>query len=116
MIFEIEFTLDILKDVQHLDGSIKRRFKNTLNKKLASNPLGYDTPFRAALVNYYKHEFATHRIIYRVYADRNFVVICAIRPRKSRDMHDVYQQFGKLVQSGRIAAQIQAVLENISEP
>lgn len=113
MIFEIKFTLDGLKDVQHLDGSIKRKLKNILNKKLASNPLGYGTPLRAPLVNYYKHEFATHRIIYRVYADRNLVVICAVGPRKSGDVQDVYQQFSKLMQSGRIAAQIQAVLQNI---
>jgi len=113
VIFEIKFTLDGLKDVQHLDGSIKRKLKNILNKKLASNPLGYGTPLRAPLVNYYKHEFATHRIIYRVYADRNLVVFCAVGPRKSGDVQDVYQQFSKLMQSGRIAAQIQAVLQNI---
>jgi mRNA-degrading endonuclease RelE of RelBE toxin-antitoxin system len=113
VIFEIKFTLDGLKDVQRLDGSIKRKLKNTLNKKLASNPLGYGTPLGAPLVNYYKHEFATHRIVYRVYADRNLVAICAVGPRKSGDVQDVCQQFSKLVQSGRIAAQIQAVLQNI---
>jgi mRNA-degrading endonuclease RelE of RelBE toxin-antitoxin system len=111
--FEIKFTLDGLKDVQRLDGSIKRKLKNALNKKLASDPLGYCTPLRAPLVNYYKHEFATHRLIYRVYADRNLVVICAVGPRKSGDVQDVYEQLNKVVQSGRVAAQIQAVLQNI---
>jgi len=105
--------LDGLKDVQGFDGSIKRKLKNTLNKKLASNPLGYGTPLRAPLVNYYKHEFAAHRIIYRVYPAKNLVVICAVGPRKSGDVQDVYEQFGKLAQSGRVAAQIQAVLQNI---
>jgi mRNA-degrading endonuclease RelE of RelBE toxin-antitoxin system len=111
--FEIKFTLDGLKDVQGLDGSIKRKLKNTLNKKLATNPLSYGTPLRAPLVNYYKHEFATHRIIYRVYAARHIIVICAIGPRKSGDVQDVYEQFSKLVHSGRVAAQIQAVLQNV---
>ena len=113
MLFEIKFTLDGLKDVEGLDGSIKRELKNILNKKLATNPLSYGTPLRAPLVNYYKHEFATHRIVYRVYADRNIVVSCAVGPRKSGDVQDVYAQFNKLAQSGRVAAQIQAVLENI---
>ena len=113
MAFEIKFTLDGLKDVQSLDGSIKRKLKNTLNKKLASDPLGYGTPLRATLVNYYKHEFATHRIIYRVYAARNLVVICAVGPRKNSDVQDVYDQFSKIVGSGRVAAQIQVVLQNI---
>jgi mRNA-degrading endonuclease RelE of RelBE toxin-antitoxin system len=111
--FEIKFTLDGLKDVQRLDGSIKRKLKNALNKKLASDPLGYGTPLRDPLVNYYKREFATHRLIYRVYADRNLVVICAVGPRKSGDVQDVYEQLNKVVQSGRVAAQIQAVLQNI---
>jgi mRNA-degrading endonuclease RelE of RelBE toxin-antitoxin system len=113
LLFEIKFTLDGLQDVHGLDGSIKRKLKNTLNKKLASNPLGYGTPLRAPLVNYYKHEFATHRIIYRIYTVRNLVVICAVGPRKSGDVQDVYEQFSKLVHSGRVAAQIQAVLQNI---
>jgi mRNA-degrading endonuclease RelE of RelBE toxin-antitoxin system len=113
LVYEIKFTLDGLKDVQRLDGSMKRKLKNTLNKKLASNPLGYGTPLRAPLVNYYKHEFATHRIIYRVYPARNLVVICAVGPRKSGDVQDVYEQFSKLVQSGRVAAQIQTVLQSI---
>jgi mRNA-degrading endonuclease RelE of RelBE toxin-antitoxin system len=111
--FEIKFTLDGLKDVQGLDGGIKRKLKNTLNKKLATNPLSYGTPLRAPLVNYYKHEFATHRIIYRVYDARNIVVICAVGPRKSGDVQDVYAQFNKLAQTGRVAAQIQAVLQNM---
>jgi mRNA interferase RelE/StbE len=111
--FEIKFTLDGLKDVQRLDGSTKRKLKTALNKKLSTDPLGYGTPLRAPLVNYYKHEFATHRIIYRVYPARNLVVICTVGPRKSGDVQDVYEQFSKLVQSGRIAAQIQAVLQNI---
>jgi mRNA-degrading endonuclease RelE of RelBE toxin-antitoxin system len=97
LLFEIKFTLDGLKDIQRLDGSIKRKLKNTLNKKLASNPLGYGTPLRAPLVHYYKHEFATNRIIYRVYAARNIVVICAVGPLKSGDVQDVYEQFSKLV-------------------
>jgi len=113
LIFEIKFTLDGLKDVRGLDGSIKRKLKSTLNKKLATNPLGYGTPLRAPLVNYYKHEFATHRIIYRVYAAKNLVIICAVGPRKSGDVQDGYEQFSKLAQSGRVAAQIQAVLQNI---
>jgi mRNA-degrading endonuclease RelE of RelBE toxin-antitoxin system len=111
--FEIKFTLDGLKDVQRLDGSIKRKLKNALNKKLSTDPVGYGTPLRAPLVNYYKHEFATHRIIYRVYPARNLAVICAVGPRKSGDVQDVYEQFTKLVQTCRIAAQIQAVLQNI---
>ena len=95
VVFEIKFTLDGLEDVQGLDGSIKRKLKNTVDKKLATDPFGYGTPFRAPLVNYYKHQSATHRIIYRVYLDRNLAVICAVGSRKSSDVTDVYAQFNK---------------------
>ena len=78
MAFEIKFTCDAAKDVQRLDGSIKQKLKNTLNKKLAVDPDGYGTPLRAELENYYKHEFATHRIIYRIYPLKKLVVICAV--------------------------------------
>jgi mRNA-degrading endonuclease RelE of RelBE toxin-antitoxin system len=114
--FEIKFTFFAAKDVQRLDGSIKQKLKNTLNKKLAVDPDGYGTPLRAELENYYKHEFATHRIIYRIYPLKKLVVICAVGPRKSGDVQDVYHQLGKLVQSGRLAEQIQAVLKSILDP
>ncbi len=116
MSFEIKFTFDAAKDVKRLDGSIKQKLKNTLVKKLAVDPEGYGTPLRAELVNFYKHEFAADRIIYRIYPPKQFVVICAVGPRKSGDVQDVYKQLGKLVSSGRLAAQIQAVLRSILEP
>jgi mRNA-degrading endonuclease RelE of RelBE toxin-antitoxin system len=47
--FEIKFTCDAAKDVQRLDGSIKQKLKDTLNKKLAVDPDGYGTPLRAEL-------------------------------------------------------------------
>jgi hypothetical protein len=96
-------------------GSINIALRNKVHAGWASKTfnLSYGTPLRAPLVNYYKHEFATNRIIYRVYAARNMVVICAVGPLKSGDVQDVYEQFSKLVQSGRVAAQIQTVLQNL---
>jgi mRNA-degrading endonuclease RelE of RelBE toxin-antitoxin system len=111
--FEIKFTLDAAKDVQRLDGSIKQKLKKTLTKKLALDPEGYGTPLHAEFVKYYKHEFAIHRVIYRIYPLNNLVVVCAVGPRKSGDVQDVYNQLGKLAQSGRLAEQIQAVLKSI---
>ena len=111
--FEVMFTIDGLRDTQRLDGSIKQHFKKTLNKKIKTDPLGYGTPLRGELVNFYKHEFAAHRVIYRIYAERKLVVICAVGPRKSGDAQDIYNQLSKLIHSGRLATQIQAVLESL---
>jgi hypothetical protein len=49
----------------------------------------------------------------KVYPARNLVVVGAVGPRRSSDVQDVYEQFSKLVQAGRVAAQIQAVLQDI---
>jgi mRNA-degrading endonuclease RelE of RelBE toxin-antitoxin system len=111
--FEIKFTFDAAKDVQRLEESIKQKLKNTLTKKLAVGPDGCGTPLRAELVNYYQHEFAAHRIIYGIYPLKKLVVICAVDPRKGGDVQDVYNQLGKLAQSGRLAEQVQAVLKRI---
>jgi mRNA-degrading endonuclease RelE of RelBE toxin-antitoxin system len=109
--FEIKFIQDAVKDVQALDGSIKQKLKKTLLKKIAADPLGYGTPLRADLVNFYKHEFAAHRIVYRIYLQKQLVVICAVGPRKSGDVSDIYNQLERLAKSGKLAAQIQAVLD-----
>jgi mRNA interferase RelE/StbE len=109
--YEIKFTEDALKEISKLDGSVKGPLKKVLEKKLAVDPEGYGTPLRANLVGYYKHEFADHRIIYRIYSDRQLVVVCAVGLRKSGDVADVYVQLEKVVATGKIAAQIRSVLE-----
>jgi mRNA-degrading endonuclease RelE of RelBE toxin-antitoxin system len=109
--FQVKFVEDAGGEVRGLDGSIKQKLKKVLEKKLSVDPEGYGTPLRAELVNYYKHEFADHRIIYRIYQDKKLVVVCAVGPRKRGDTEDVYKQLGKVVASGKLAAQIQEVLK-----
>jgi mRNA-degrading endonuclease RelE of RelBE toxin-antitoxin system len=114
--FEIKFTGDAGKDIGSLHGSIRKQLKQVFKKKLCVDPKGYGTPLRAQLVNYYKHEFADHRLIYRIYEDRKLVVVCAVGPRKQGDAQDIYKQLGKVVESGRLAQQMRVVLEGIFGP
>jgi mRNA-degrading endonuclease RelE of RelBE toxin-antitoxin system len=108
--YEIKFTKDAKDDVGGLDGSVKGALKKVLEKKLCVNPQDYGTPLRAPLVNFHKHEFANHRIVYRIYPEQNLVVVCAVGSRKGRDAADVYTQLQKVVDSGRLAAQVVQVL------
>lgn len=108
---EIIFTADGLSDFRGLDGSVKAKLIKVLDKKLAADPQGYGTPLRGALAGYHKHEFATHRVIYRIYPERNLVLICAVGSRKGGDAQDIYNQLSKVVQSGRLAAQVRGVLQ-----
>ncbi len=113
-VYAVAFTDDAFEDVKGLDGSIKARLKKVLTKKLAMDPQGYGLPLRSPLNLYWKHEFSTHRVIYRIYEDRRLVVICAVGPRKQGDAEDVYEQFQALAQTGKVAQQIAEVLGSLA--
>ena len=112
--YSIAFTGDAFEDVKALDGSIKNKLKKVLTKKLAMDPEGYGLPLRSPLDLYWKHEFAAHRVIYRIYKEKHLVVVCAVGPRKQGDAADIYRQFQALAQTGKVAQQIAEVLGSIA--
>jgi mRNA interferase RelE/StbE len=112
--YSIAFTNDAFADVKALDGSIKSKLKKVLTKKLAMDPQGYGLPLRSPLNLYWKHEFAAHRVIYRIYEEKRLVVVCAVGPRKQGDAADVYEQFQALAQTGKVAQQIAEVLGGLA--
>ena len=112
--YSIAFTGDAFGDVKALDGSIKNKLKKVLKKKLAMDPQGYGLPLRSPLNFYWKHEFAAHRVIYRIYEEKHLVVVCAAGPRKQGDTADVYKQFQALAQTGKVARQIAEVLGSLA--
>ena len=75
--FELRYTSDAAADIKHLDGSIRKQLRKVLEKKLAIDPEGYGLPLRGALMNYWKHEFGNHRIVYRIYPAQRVVAVCA---------------------------------------
>lgn len=111
--FELRFTPDAAADIQTLDGSIKNQLRKVLEKKLAVNPEGYGLPLRGALANFWKHEFANHRVIYRIYPQPRVVAICAVGIRKQGDAADIYRQLESVAKSGRLAEQLASVLKKI---
>jgi mRNA-degrading endonuclease RelE of RelBE toxin-antitoxin system len=111
--FQLRFTPDAAADIQSLDGSIRNQLRKVLEKKLAVNPEGYGLPLRGALANFWKHEFANHRVIYRIYPQLRVVAICAVGIRKQGDAADIYRQLESVAKSGRIAEQLASVLKNI---
>ncbi len=108
--YTVALTSDAKEDVASLDGSIKKRLRKVLEDKLAMDPSGYGTPLRAVLAGYWKHESAAHRVIYRLYADRQLVVICAIGKRQAGHISDVYEQLLPMVKAGRVLEQVLRVL------
>ncbi|HTB93040.1 MAG TPA: type II toxin-antitoxin system RelE/ParE family toxin [Candidatus Sulfotelmatobacter sp.] len=111
--FELRFTPDAAADIQSLDGSIRNQLRKVLEKKLAVNPEEYGLPLRGSLANFWKHEFANHRVIYRIYPQLRVVAICAVGIRKQGDMADIYRQLESVAKSGRLAEQLASVLKKI---
>jgi mRNA-degrading endonuclease RelE of RelBE toxin-antitoxin system len=111
--YSIALTGDAFGDVKALDGSTKNKLKIVLTKKLAADPQGYGLPLRSPLQLYWKHEFAAHRVVYRIYEEKHLVVVRAVGPCKQGDVADVYKQFQALAQTGKVAQQIAEVLGSL---
>ena len=111
--FQLRFTPDAAADIRDLDGSVRNQLRKVLEKKLAVNPEGYGLPLRGALANFWKHEFANHRVIYKIYPQIRVVAICAVGIRKQGDAANIYRQLESVAKSGRLAEQLASVLKKI---
>jgi mRNA-degrading endonuclease RelE of RelBE toxin-antitoxin system len=111
--FGLGYTEDAAADIKKLDGSVKQHLRKVLEKKLAIDPEGYGLPLRAPLAGYWKHEFATHRIVYRIYKVQRLIAVCAVGPRKQGDAEDIYKQLSAVAETGRLAGQVAAALKKL---
>ena len=114
--FEIRFTPDAAADVKSLDGSVRNQLRKALERKLAIDPVAYGLPLRGPLSNFWKHQLANHRIVYRIYESQRIVVICAVGVRKEGDVQDIYRQLDAVIKTGRLADQLASVLRNLIPP
>ncbi len=108
--FEMRYTRDAAAEIKLLDGSIRKHLRKIIDKKLAVRPDEYGTPLRGDLAGYWKHEFARHHVIYRIYPAEKIVVVCAVGIRKAGDAQDVYRQLQSIAETGRLAGQMAEVL------
>ncbi len=111
--FELRYTPDASADIKALDGSVRNQLRKVLEKKLAVDPEGYGLPLRGSLAGYWKHQFAQHRVIYRIYPEHLVVVVCSVGVRKQGDAADIYRQLESVAKTGRLAEQLTSVLKQI---
>lgn len=109
--YSLRFTADAESDIKSLDGSIRKQLRKVLEKKLATDPEGYGTPLRAPLDGYWKHEFASHRVVYRIYPAERIVAVCAVGARRGKHARDVYQQLQAMAKTGKLAEHLAAILK-----
>lgn len=114
--YTILFTSSAKQDVDSLDGSIKKRLRKVLEDKIAVDPQQYGLPLRGVLAGYWKHRFASHRVIYRIDEGKRLVVICAVGLRSEGHKSDVYQRLEALAKTGKVADQVLEVLRASLEP
>lgn len=113
--YRIAFITEARDDVAALDGSIRQRLKKVLERRLAVDPEAHGLPLRAPLTNFWKHEFGSHRIIYRIYQEERLVVVCAVGRRRAGDIADIYRQFEPLVEAGKVAQQIRDLVKDLKK-
>ena len=111
--YEVLFTPDARQEVLSLDGSIKKRLKKVLLDKIAVDPSGYGSPLGGVLSGYWKHEFASHRVIYRIYDAWECVIVCAVGKRLGQHVSDIYERFSPIVRTGRVLEQVQIILASL---
>jgi mRNA-degrading endonuclease RelE of RelBE toxin-antitoxin system len=111
--FELRYTPDAAAEIQGLDGSVRKQLRKVLEKKLAIDPEGYGLPLRGPLAGYWKHQFANHRIVYRIYPQQHVVVVCAVGVRKQGDAQDIYRKLESAAKMGRLAGQMASVVRNL---
>jgi mRNA-degrading endonuclease RelE of RelBE toxin-antitoxin system len=111
--FELRYTSDAAADIKALDGSVRNQLRKVLENKLAVDPEGYGLSLRGSLAGYWKHQFAQHRVIYRIYPEHRIVVVCSVGVRKQGDAEDIYRQLESVAKTGRLAEQLTSVLKHI---
>ena len=111
--FELRYTPDAAAEIKALDGSVRMQLRKVLEKKLAVDPEGYGLPLGGSLAGYWKHQFGNHRIVYRIFPEKNVVVVCAVGVRKEGDAEDIYRQLESVAKTGRLAEQLASVVRNL---
>jgi mRNA-degrading endonuclease RelE of RelBE toxin-antitoxin system len=111
--FGLRFTPDAAADIKALDGSVRNQLRKVLEKKLAVDPEGYGLPLRGVLAGYWKHQFGSHRVVYRFYPQHRLVAVCSVGARKQGDAEDIYRQLESAAETGRLAGQLASVLKNL---
>ena len=77
--------LDIVvkEDIPALAKNIKNTIKKAIEERLTVDPLGFGKPLRYSLKGHRRLRVSDYRIVYRIDAKDNTVVIIAIKHRKN---------------------------------
>lgn len=80
--WDIEYTESAYKEIQLLDGGIKKIIKKTIEDKLMTDPLKFGLPLRRNLLGLFKLRVGNYRIIYQIKKSEVIVLVIAIGHRR----------------------------------
>jgi len=83
----IEYTESAAKEIQALDGSIKKIIKRAIEEKLMIDPLKFGLPLRRNLSGFFKLRVGNYRIIYQIKDNEVIVLVLSVGHRR-----DVYKK------------------------
>ena len=85
-LYQIEYLNSVIKeDIPRLTKTIKQAIKNAIENRLMTDPIGFGKPLRYSLKSHRRLRVGDYRVVYRIEAKNNTVIVVAIKHRK-----DVY--------------------------
>lgn len=87
--YQIEYLASVIKeDISALPKTAKSIIKKAIEERLTIDPVGFGKPLRYSLKGHRRLRVGDYRVVYRIDAKKNTVIIIAIKHRK-----DVYEEF-----------------------
>ena len=87
-LYTVEYLSTVIEDdIPSLPASAKKLIKKAIQERLTVDPIGFGKPLRYSLKGHRRLRISDYRIVYRIEAKKNTVVIIAIKHRK-----DVYEE------------------------
>jgi len=82
--YHIDYLIAVVKeDIPQLPLSARRMIKKAIEERLAVDPVGFGKPLRYSLKGHRRLRVSDYRVVYRIDAAHQKVIIVAIKHRKN---------------------------------
>ncbi|GAB4419554.1 MAG: type II toxin-antitoxin system RelE/ParE family toxin [Bacteriovoracaceae bacterium] len=85
-LWTIEYAESAVKEIQALDGSVKKIIKKAIEEKLMVDPLKFGLPLRRNLSGLFKLRVGDYRIIYQI--RKNEVIVLILKVGHRREVYE----------------------------
>ena len=87
-LYSIEYLDSVVdEDIAALPKNSKKQIQKAIEERLMVDPIGFGKPLRYSLKGHRRLRVGDYRVVYRIEAENNSVLIIAIKHRK-----DIYEE------------------------